>query len=98
MHLTGSLAVWDSVPTATGTAFQMLQLLVHREVGKISTRVRTVELVSSGHKLNAMHFDCSWTLSLVIVAARENEDEQLKCATSNLSIGAVPTLARALEQ
>ena len=35
MHLTGSLAVWDSVPTATGTAFQMLQLLVHREVGEI---------------------------------------------------------------
>ena len=36
-------------------------------------------------KLNAMHFDCSWTLSLVIVAARDNENEQLKCATSNLS-------------
>ena len=86
MHLTGSLAVQDSAPTAAGTAFQMLQLLVCREVGKIPTRVRTAELVSGGHKLNAMHFDCSWTLSLVIVGARDNENEQLKCTTSNLSM------------
>ena len=36
--------------------------------------------------LNAVHFDCSKTLSLVIVAARDNENEQLKCAASNLSM------------
>ena len=89
MHLTGSLAMWDSVQTAAGTAFQMLQLLVCREVGKIPTRVRTAELAVGFllDEFNEMHFDCSQTLSLVIVAARDNENEQLKCATSNLSIG-----------
>ena len=95
MHLTGSLAVWDSVPTATGTAFQMLQLLVCREVGKIPTRARTVELAAGflfDDKLNVMNFDCSWTLSLVVIVARDNENEQLKCTTSNLSISTVRTV------
>ena len=47
--------------------------------------MRTAELVVGFlfDKLNAMHFDCSQTLSLVIVAARDNGNEQLKCATSN---------------
>ena len=80
------------MPTATGTAFQMLQLLVCREVGKIHEGAhcgaRSVLAVGFrfDEKLNAMHFDCSQTLSLVIVGARDNENEQLKCATSNLSM------------
>ena len=54
MHLMGSLAVWDSVPTATGTAFQMLQLLVHREVGKIHESAAELAAGFLVDKLNAM--------------------------------------------
>ena len=69
----------------------MLQLLVCREVGEFheSAHCRACSGLVVGFcfdKLNVMHFDCSQTLSLVIIAARDNENEQLKCATSNLSM------------